>query len=395
MSKQLEIEVETTSHSDAMNKANKRIYDILKIIMPHRLMMEDSPYGENDISSLVHEDDIVSNWPPATICMMNSESAITQTINHYKSLFERQMRNYVTHAISVGDILSFDYISNVENIIDISREYKDSESASKVSDADVWFYEDEVDNMRSYGWKIFIPCFDQLVIKENKKRYFYINTVKRDIKNKTLTLEIHDYMGDKYDWSCSGCVTLKLSFDVENSEGLPCNWELIKATSYEEFLVKYIPDMNWSKEQIQFWYDVLGINAIDEQLLVTIELDDELNLPEKLILRQESDIKRLRKLSTGGIKVSIIAKGKDVLPHQSQAVSERFLLKYCRLITLMNLSLLTANDEINKSDITESTDKNRTILTVEDGDIIRQELRKIKIQSLEDARQRIKEIIQC
>lgn len=390
-----EIEVQDEYDFTRNQKRNKLLCDIMNILMTHRFMDDDSIYGENSIVGLLTSDSVSNNWPQMTSCAMSNKSIQLQTVNHYTNLFKSQMNKYVTYAISIGDMLPFDFISKHENVIDISKEYKDSETNSKNTDAYIWFYEDEVDTVRSYGYKMVLPFLDEMVIRHNRNRYMYVKTIKNDEKDKTVILELSDYIGDKYEWICTGKTLIKLTLKDETENGLPCEWNIINSISYEELLAKNIPEMNWSKEQINFWCDVMGIGSIESQVLIRIDKYDGHEFSDRFILKHESDIQRLKKLTNGEIQISILAKGQDVIQYQSQKISERLFIMYIKAITAINLAIMTTKDTINKSDADESHDKNTTafISTKDDSTIIT--LRKIKMQLKTNLIEKVKEAIIC
>ena len=152
-------------------KISKAMNEIMKIIMPHRYMIHQCVYGENDIEHMIMtDDDVTKNWPEAKLCAISQESTTYQIINYYKSLFNKMVKQYITHATSVGDILSYKDVVLDNNIIDMSKLFSLEEDDSNLTNPNMLFYEEEVDTLRAHGWKSLIPCFNTITIKTNKKR---------------------------------------------------------------------------------------------------------------------------------------------------------------------------------------------------------------------------------
>lgn len=368
-------------------KISKAMNEVMKIIMPHRYMIHQCVYGENDIEHMIMtDDDVTKNWPEAKLCAISQESTTSQIINYYKSLFNKMVKQYITHATSVGDILSYNDVVLNNNIIDISKLFSLEEDDSNLTNPNMLFYEDEVDTLRAHGWKSLIPCFNAITIKTNKKRYFYVKIIELDVQNKYLKIEIADYMGDRHDWVCNASTCIEMTFTNEDKNGLPCSWNIISSLSYEEFLVKNLDAMNWSNKELQLWYDVFGIGTIDEQVLVEIEVpcgDNEYR-SQKTILKRQSDVNKLKRLSSGKFNITILAQGENSTSYQRYKTAERLFINYSKMISAINYLLYSTKNSVKKEDMIEDKsyyNRSMIISNLSNNDIITRQIGKMTIKS--------------
>lgn len=384
----IDYDTEMTSNNMSIvtnKKVSKIINEIMKIIMPHRYMVGYGIYGENDIEHMIANDkNIIGNWPEPQLCAISQDSVASQTINYYQSLFKKMIKQYITHATSVGDMLSYKDVVTNNDIIDLTKVFEHDNS--NISYPNIQFYESEIDTLRSYGWVSFIPCLNNFVIKTNKKHYFHINVTHFDKTTKTLQVKIHDYMGDRYEWICNAFAHLEITFTDETSDGLPCSWKYISSQSYEELLIKHTSDMNWSNKELQFWYDVFGVSNIKEQTLIeiTIPYDETTYHKHKTVLKKTSDITRLKKLSPNDFDISILATGEDTAEFFKQKTAEKLFLNYIKMMSVINYLLYTSTNVINKNDITDDINNHtRNIIISESStkDTIIRQMAKMIIKS--------------
>ena len=329
-------------------KINQKIIEIMSILLPHQYMKSDSVYGENDMYKLILQKDYKKTWPEPKLCSLNQEPIETQTVQYYESLFSKMIRQYVTYATNKGDILAFNDVTNYTNTIDMVKMFKHNNK--KVCDPDIEFDEEEINALRSRGWKAFLPCFNDMVIKVNRQRYFVVKLKNIDKKNKSYTIEFNDYAGNKCDWTRIISSTLTFNFGKENEDGLPLSWTKSHAESYETFLTKYVDQMNWSKRQINFWQDVLGVFNNDEQINIEMTILNDEESKNHMVVRDKKSISKLQQLLGDRAQISIIGRGETVTEGQRQYVATECLILYIKTIAKINYSIYYGEKQVTKSD---------------------------------------------
>ena len=121
------------------------------------------------------------------------------------------------------------------------------------------FSEQEMHDIREYGWKVFIPYFDEQIIRINKNRYAYVKSLSQDKRSRKLTLHVEIYVGDTRVWLCTGKgdVTYKFGKPTSN-ESAPCEITIENGDVFEFLLAKGIKATKWDKKTRTMWCDMFG-----------------------------------------------------------------------------------------------------------------------------------------
>ena len=224
-------------------------------------------------------------------------------------------------------------------------------------------YEPEVDTLRNYGWKAFVPCFNDMVIKINKQRYFFIKLESIDEKTKSFKIRFDDYVGNRYDWVRIASAVFILNFENENDEGLPLLWDKECSECYEMFLTKYVNDMNWSKQEINFWHDVMGVFDNEQQISIELSMTLDEEIKNHAVIRDKKALSRLKQLLGKGMKITVIDTGDAITEQQQHLIAKKYIHKYVKVIATINY--LFCSDK-NKT----VTKENGVITTIIDDLII-------------------------
>lgn len=322
--------------------------EINHLLNPHYNMLDDSCYGENDVNMLLKNIYVHSDlWPQPTTSVLCPKLTKDQIIQFYQNLFDKMVKAYSKHMIDNNYMHSFDYISKHDNIIDMTKSF---DHECQIDMPDIVFYEHEIETLRSYGWYTFIPCFNEFVIKVNKRRYIHVTKTHIDKNNKTITVKIKDYTGNRYDWITNGYALVEFSFETENNDGLPCNTKVIETQSYEQCLTDYIHEMNWDKSQIAFWLDMFGTNFPDEMVLADFDKTNQTEINCKAILLSEKDYFRLLSISKT-LDIETERTQETAKSYLEQQVSNKLIIEYFKCIAVINHNIFIHMDENSQNDI--------------------------------------------
>lgn len=105
-------------------------------------------------------------------------------------------------------------------------------------------------------WHYLIPCFKTGIIQLNKARYIYFNVIDTNTENKSVTIEINDYIRDESIWQRGVCETITYclkDFDANKFNkdmSIECTKILINAKNDE--------DANRTNIMIKIHLTVLG-----------------------------------------------------------------------------------------------------------------------------------------
>lgn len=348
--------------------------EINHLLNPHHYMVEESCYGENDIRMLLKNEYVDSDlWPQPIKNALCPELSKNQIIQYYKDLFERLTKQYTKYLIDNNIMYSFNHITKHQNIIDISKLF---EHENQMTMPDICFYEHQIQTMISYSWYTFRPCFDEFVIKVNKRKYLYIQCKQMDENNKTLTIEISDYLGNKFDWIITGKTTIELSFEDETNDGLPCKTHIIETKSYEEYLSEYISNLKWTKNEIKFWFHLFGIEYIDNMIVADFNMTDDEEDICPIIVLCEKDYTKLLNI-TNKLNIYLEKQTKSAKDFLQEKVSQKLLIDYLKSIAIINYNLFVCTHQTSHSD---AENNNRSILSYEKNGQIIKEFNNIKIQ---------------
>ena len=248
---------------------------LLYCVSPHRYET-DSIYGHNDLSRMLH-DSVISTkyWPKPPVARGNGPFASTNagaysTGEFFTNLTEQMEREYTKEMIANGIMRSYDDIVMQGNLIDLSSVYKCADG-SKIDIPDLKLDEKTVKFLRTHDWYSFIPCFGEYTVRLNRKRYMNVRLVSMDEKDRTMSVIISDYSGDKYDWIMHSKALLVMQFPIDENGNVGLRFDIPVNNTYEELLMAYVDKMKWDDRKKQFWADLFSLSPIDAHVAISIK----------------------------------------------------------------------------------------------------------------------------
>ncbi len=369
------------------NKAQKTVDDLYDILNPHKFMDDESIYGENNVLQLLNIAKINTNaWPEITHNNVASSNMPDITSAYkYKEKFRSQIYQYMQYAIKEKGFSSYDDIKNADNLIDISKEYPVSDDRSKPN---IQFNEDELQTLKNMKHKAFIPCFDECVIRLNKRKFLHCKLIEKNDKNTAYTYQLRMYCGDNKNWILDQALTVKFNFEKMTNDKLPMHFDVINALSYEEFITMYMEELNWSDKEKTFWRDMLSTSPFNQITMVDL-LQEEFGLNATIYVTSPQKLHRLENICREiNVKLSVVTSNED----EVRANFEPHVVK--ELIPIFFKTVATINAKINNCNTTQKyegslpTDKQTNVMyyKVADKDNkITRYVRKIKIQSAKES----------
>lgn len=262
----------------------------------------------------------------------------------YQDLLNSQIQQYIKHGIDIGDILTYEDLTS-KPFIDITKSIE-LDPKIKTLYNKIYFYEAEIDTLRNYGWQSILPCFDECVIKTNRKRYMHVKVLDINKTTQYIKLQIDIYIGNKRDWNKWRSSTIAIQFEPEFEQGLPCSWTNTDTLPNKYQMYKYIKDMNWTKEQIALWCDMFNINGINEPYVIKMDFVPSVSpFPTQAETQKYFTIFGNDNLKTMkyecGPHIHIVASGKDAEQYIKNKTATSILIEYYHTIALVNYKLYT------------------------------------------------------
>ena len=314
----------------------EKIEDITFVLtkQSHQFVNHKSFYEENDIETLIP--DYVNRWPtPPSILNFDASSPS----EYYTDMLQSMIHSYVHHAISTGDILSYDDVrKNCPNHFDLysnTNKYLPDEEKEKDK---IYDFRTST-TIKEQNWKTFLPKDDVLSVRINKNRYMYIKVLKRNTKTKSAELEISLYQGNRTEWIIINRIKINITFcPQKNKIGL--EWELKDLMSYEMFLTKYLNEMNWSKKQINLWQDAFNAYPLDELKIFTMAFADDVesNLPKTtLLISGKDDQNTIRKNTNEIMRLQHESTNEEAIQQMYDSTEQKLFIAYIKTITIVNI----------------------------------------------------------
>lgn len=314
-----------------------------RIMDPHCYEMPDDIYGRNNIIQLAIDPCIsIKSWPSmAKGLYADDESRAQAQMTFYQSLSDQMVNDYVKNLINIGVMKSYEDIVKNSPLIDITKcgEYDDS---SKLSIPQIAFDDGEISFMRTHGWYSLYPVFKKFTIQENRKKFFHVELLSVNESEKTFTVRLSDYIGDRRQWIIRDSIDIKFSF-ADNNNGLGMEYDWSNYLIYEQIIAEYVDDMKWSPRHKQFWFDIFGV-APSKKLVHGIIKPDEscknINrnvTPVNHTFNSQDDVFFVTKHFH--VKIDVLGKGEDALNLIKTDIYDGILLGYLHDMCAINLRL--------------------------------------------------------
>lgn len=319
-----------------------------KILIPHRHVSDDALYGQNDLKKLVTDPGYdIGLWPECKLSVLSKE--IDPIKAFYQPLLDRMRKDYFNHAFEKHGYKTYDELKILPQF-DVRKLCQDNTSLEKLT-----FKEnDELATLaKDYGIEAFFPCLPEYTIRVHKKRMLYIKVVKKEDDN-TYTIKFEDYLVENRQSCCVG----KFIITSRHDDNKSVEWTSDEYVSYEDFLTQDIPDMKWSPQEEQLWYDVFGVYPMDDPTLIKLPIifDKHGNVcicedgvtNDRFIIWKKSDMewvtKELKKYAD--VKVDIIGKGREEIIKLQQQKLDKLYPKFLTLIAIVNMQFIKTNTNV-------------------------------------------------
>lgn len=335
--KQKKLEQKATEF--AFNRANR----MTRILLPHRYELSNDIFGCNDLGKMAMDPAYdKSAWPPykPSPLVLNDPDPIK---TFYEPLLHKMRDIYFDHAFKKHGYKSYDEIKQLPQF-DISSLTKDAYSLINVK-----FKTDEScrNIAEQYGSEIFSPCIPECVIKLNKCHLLYVKLIEN--QDDISTIQFDDYIADHRKISCISRGIISSEYVPETQE---IKWTAQEYTTYEDFLIRDIDDMNWSDKEKQFWFDVFGVYPFDSPTIIRMPIsvdandmlliDTSMAHKESFVVYRKEDadwiIKECKRIIPG--EADIVENGNSVILKQKQSRIENTYPQCLSAIALVNLQFI-------------------------------------------------------
>ncbi|MBO5435442.1 hypothetical protein J6A31_06595 [bacterium] len=324
------------------------IYLLRYILEPHFYQDFNNEYGMNNIEDLIVDPTApIRNWPSLTNCFPHGAAPKFDTmVTYYKNKISDMLAKYIKYTVQNGEMGTYDEIVNSKPLIDLSSSYKPS-NKSRHAFPSIKMNDNETNILRKHGMAALMPCYNDLTIKLNRKKYLHVTLL--NVTQDSFEVKIEDYSGDKYNWCKQFTCSITFTFNTSSDEKVPCKWDVHDIECYEEFIVKHIPDMKWTQQEIHLWFDVFGVYYTDKISIIKIPppqilidegviSNDEYNDIEHFIFNPQH-VKLLKRKYAS--KLSVTETGETALQKFKAQVNHVSVLHYIKSISAINLILLS------------------------------------------------------
>lgn len=360
-----------SENTDLTRAEQKDLSRMNLILNPHKYQMDDDVFGRNHIMRLMMDPAIdIRKWPspPKISVSMDLDSSGKAIGKFFTTMSDRMVEQYVKTCIDKGIMKTYDQVVNQSNLIDISNLYPGYEK-SKTTQPMIRFSQENFDFLKSHGWYTFCPCFVSFTVRTNRKRYMHIEVLDMNEQEKSFTIRLSEYIGDKYQWIGQTTTTTTYRFDIDG-ENVSMSWDWSDAVMYEEMLALMIKQCKWSKQQIQLWFDMFGINYPEQMIRAIVSSpkgsicangDEEFENSGQIPLTFKTHDDLLFAQKKFSLKSEITHKGEDAKTFMHEELISIFVQMYIRTMAAVNLKLFTEP----RTD-TGQTDANREVYKFRD-----------------------------
>ena len=213
-------------------------------------------------------------WPQPTKCVISTEPEGKMILDFYDQLRSNMLSEYISFMEKNGHMQTYAEISKFKNLIDVTKQL-DEPPAHKVGYPIANISEESIANLRKLGWKCFLPCYDEFVIKLTKWRYLYVKKENVRPEKRSFELYIEEYAGSRREWMILAKTKVQLNFGTPNDDGLEMGWNILDIHTLEEIVTEFVPSMNWSKQKQTFWCDLFGYYGVENTTIVRCYEPDE------------------------------------------------------------------------------------------------------------------------
>ena len=285
------------------------------------------------------------NWPQPSLLMLgaHNDNRSSMILDFYKQLRESMLSDYVSFLQKNCHMKTYKDVSNFKNMIDITG-ILDTPAKEKTAYPVIALKEEDFVRPRQLGWKCFLPCYQECVIRVSKWRYTYVRTENVRPDKRSFELYIEEYNGNNREWMLANTMRVQLNFGTPDNNELPMGWNILSLRTVEDIVMEFVPEMNWSTEKQTFWKDLFGFYDKDAMTIVRLynpESEERKVSNEDFVdvtLTNEKAINELArsKFTKSGF-MEIIARGKNAVGMNEDSMVEEklklFLNTICGIMT--------------------------------------------------------------
>ena len=288
----------------------------------------------------------LSEWPqmlkvPIISNRADGTLSVTQYLN---DVFKDMAEQYIAYDIEQGNSETYDDVRHKGIIFDtmkFSKNYvKTDEDERAINNKE---------HVSRTDWSVFCPDEEWMTIRTDQNEYLRIHVLERNMKTKTIRVDVKHYAGNANQWICYSGTEFLIAFQPKKILG--CEWSCTNAFHIAEYVSRHIDKMNWSKEKKTMWKDRYDIYPPDEIYDIGIQINYD--FLSQLDVRDDvrSDIEDMkdhiviitvhgkenkdRLMRTQFIAAcKILRSGKDVIKVQHERLSNNVIREYMQYMAL-------------------------------------------------------------
>lgn len=348
-----------TNHDERFDnyvRAERSIQLVKYALDPHYYEDPNDPYGRNSISAMMSSSAINSSkWPDISInCAKIISTDIKDPIlTRFQTIADEMTAEYIKYAVEKQCMQPYSTVVTNNNTINIASLYNvPDESGEKPDPYSLPSIKiKNVEILRDHGWYLFIPCYKDMTIQCNKRRYERIELLDIDESKQTFVVRVSHYTGSRNKWLLLNKITFRFQFKDPDANGdTAMQWAAEDIISTDEFLTRYITDLKWDNRHIHFWFDLFGTNYPDKMMRLQLELssdDDESDNDRPkystATLLNADLFPKIKHLY--GQSLCVLKQGKDARAEKDNSLACLMMTNYLKHMSLIN-HMLTDNDLI-------------------------------------------------
>lgn len=245
----------------ARNAVTEKASKLMRILSPHRHELRGDVYGRNDLHKLATDAAYNKDaWPvykPSPLIQGDQNPIDT----FYIPMIDKMCETYFAHAFKKHNYNDYDDIKKLPQF-DISEIV---ENPYSLTDTEFKMAENDRQIAEQYGPEIFLPCIPEYVIKLNKNHMIYVKLIKNT--DTLSTIQFDDFITKQRKLSYVSRLVITASYHDNGIE-----WDAQEYTTYEDFLIRDIDDMDWSDKEKQLWFDTFGVYPFDSPAIVSVPI---------------------------------------------------------------------------------------------------------------------------
>lgn len=266
--------------NEMSNDVDNTVQRLLFCMNPHRHSDDKTVYHYNNFVPLLKYRLVnTREWvaPPHlnNAAFASLDSRATNVGAFYENLRDTMIHDYFNKLVKMGVIESYKSIIENHPYIDLSTTYK-TPNIARWDLPDIKFTQPMIEYLRTRSWYVFVPCYNDFVIKMNHKLYYHIQIPDINEKDHYIKTIITAYCGDKYDWAAVSRIEIEFSYKIKSDGSVKMSFEIPSQLTYEDILLYAIDKMGWSKQHKRFWYDIFSVCPRDDYIHIKTRMTQDI-----------------------------------------------------------------------------------------------------------------------